>query len=218
MNIEILKKISFDELENMIRKVPMLGNPQIFPYQNAHITMNRFRFDEVNPPQFYILSKNLQIQRELYNALSIHELDQLNLTNEIAGLEIKNLDSDEIWTLTPPIIEFATRNISYISSPKEIDHSNTKVKINIPLICDGLHRVAYSKERDGFFNGIKIVGANQDYPYYAHPNGWDMVKFVDQIPISSQEKKLYSRDDCYHLYRDFGIIGCGKPRYTGTKK
>jgi hypothetical protein len=129
---------------------------------------------------------------------------------------VSNLDRNEIWTLTPPIIELAFRTIGYFPTHEEIDHSNTKTRINIPLICDGIHRVAYSRERDGFFNGIKIVGANQDYPYYAHPNGWEMVKFVDEVPASSSEKKLYSRQNCYHLYRDFGIIGCGKPR--GVRK
>src|SRR3989344_9406825 len=99
MEIEILKKINFEELEKMIRGVPMLGNKEIFPYKEAHITMNRFRYDEVNPPTFYILKKGLDTQRELYEALSVHGFDQLNLTNEIAALEIKNLDRDEIWTL-----------------------------------------------------------------------------------------------------------------------
>ena len=212
MKIEILKKISFEELEKMIRDIPMLGDKNIFPYKEAHITLSRFRYDEVNPPQFYIINKNLQTQRELYEAISFYGFDQLNLTNEVAALEIKNLDTNEIWTLTPPIIELASRTIRYLPNHEEIDHSNNPVKINIQLICDGLHRVAYSKERDGFFNGIKIVGANQNYPYYAHPNGWEMVKFVEEVPSSILEKKLYSRKDCYHLYRDFGSIGCGKPR------
>ena len=220
MNIEILRKIPFNELEYMIRKVPLVkkdeNGSEIFPYKDAYINLRKFRFEEVNPPTFYLLRDNLNTQRNLAKTLTEkYEIDPLRFDNEIAAVELKNLDTNEIWLLTPPIIENVSRQISYVRQEGEIDYSDKPITINVPLICDGAHRVAISKEFGGYFNGINIVGASPKHPYYAHPNGWDMVNIVNEVPKTKEDKKLYSREDCYALYRNFDVLGCGKPRGTG---
>ena len=48
--------------------------------------------------------------------------------------------------------------------------------------------------------------------FYAHPNEWNKVKIFDDTPKTKRGKKLYSREDNYALYRNFGILGCGEPR------
>jgi len=215
MKIELLRQISFSELEERIRKVPLMkpdsnGN-HIMIYENANITLKRFMAEQVNPPTFYLLKKGLEIQRELRKLLM--EQYGLNSLNLNGALEIQN-EKGEIWTLTPPIIESTPRTVKYAPKEGEIKYDED-VKINIPLINDGAHRVALAKELGLEFTGIFISGAKEGFPYYVHPNGWDRVREVDDVPKTKQEKKFYTREDCYALYRNFDVLGCGKPRHLG---
>ncbi len=185
---------------------------KIFVYENANISLKKFKYDEVNPPTFYLIKENLDLQRELRSSLlSDHGLDSLNLD---CALEI-SIDGGAKATLTPPIIEVTERKVSYVPQDGEIDYSDKAAKIKIPLICDGAHRVFLAKEKNEYFTGVNISGVNPEYPYYAHPNGWDKVNIVDTVPKTLEEKKFYRYEDCYALYRNFGVIGCGKPRGVG---
>lgn len=220
MNIEVVRTFGFAELAEKIRSVPLMqkdaGGEEIFPYRDAHIRLRSFHSEDVNPPTFYLLQKNVQLQKSLHQALLVRGYDFLHLTDEIAGLEIHNKDSGELWTLIPPIIESTSREVRFVQQPGEIDYGHLPTRITVQLICDGAHRVALSRELRGIFSGIHISGVDLCYPYYAHPNGWDMVKIVDEVPATMEEKKLYRLQDCYALYRNFDRIGCGKPRGFGT--
>ncbi len=211
MNIQITKRISFNELEGLLRNVPLMRKdfniPEIKVYKNSHITLKKFKAHEVNPPTFYLLNKNLQFQRDLrYHFLSKYNIDTLNLDE---ALEIIN-EKSETWLLTPPIIELTPRIIKYIPQKDEIMHDE-EIKVYIPLICDGAHRVELAKELDIEFTSVFISGVDENFPYYAHPNSWNKVKIVNEVPHLSK-KKLYRLQDSYPLYRDFSIIGCGGPR------
>ncbi len=216
MKIEILRKIPFKELEESVRKVPLMKKDsrgrEIFVYKDATISLRTFTYDEVNPPTFYLINKNLETQRNLFLSLDKdHKITPLELDG---ALEIRN-EKGEIWTLTPPIIEVTERSVRYVPQDGEIDYSEYVNKIKIPLICDGAHRVQVAREYGMPFIGLSIVGADPKHPYYAHPNGWDMVKIVDEVPKTKIEKKFYRYEDCYALYRDFDVLGCGKPRGVG---
>jgi len=67
------------------------------------------------------------------------------------------------------------------------------------------------------FNGIYIVGALESHPFYAHPNEWERIKIVEEVPKDKKDKKFYSRPDCYALYRNFGVLGCGAPEAQASK-
>ncbi len=217
-----MRVIDFSELEEKIRGIPLMqkdtDGSEIFPYKNAHINLQLFHADEVNPPTFYLLEKNLQTQKLLHAALLNLGYNFLHLTDKAAALEIFNKDSNEFWTLIPPIIELTSRTVRYVPQSNEINYEHMPTKIMIQLICDGAHRVAFSQGHGELFTGIKISGADPLYPYYAHPNGWDMVKIVKDVPATKEEKKYYRLENCYALYRNFDIIGCGKPRYTPEGK
>ncbi len=220
MNIEIIRTFNFLQLEEKLRGIPLMqqdrnGN-DILPYKDAHISMRHFFIEDVNPPTFYLLKKNLELLQEFHLALLNLGYDFLHLNEQTAGLEILKKENNELWTLIPPVIESTSRVVKYVPQDGEINHGHIPTRITIQLICDGAHRVALARGYGGNFVGIAITGSNPDYSYYAHPNGWEMVKTVDEVPTTKEDKKYYRFEDCYSLYRNFDTIGCGKPRGFGT--
>ena len=216
MKFEILKEIEFSELEGLVRKVPLMkqndGDEDILVYRDANISFRELNVEEVNPTTFYIVRDNLDFQRGLRAEL-MHQygIDPLHLTK---AYEIRN-EAGEVWTLMPPVIEVAHRNVNYVPGAQELEYTDT-FGIKIPIINDGAHRVYLAKEEGETFTGVYISGIPEEHPFYAHPNEWSRVKVVDSVPKTKEEKKLYSRDNCYQLYRDFGILGCGEPRGIGN--
>lgn len=215
MNIQIVNRISFIDLVDRIRKVPLVQKSkegsEIFVYEQARISLRELDPNEVNPTTFYLLKNNLEFQRDLRKVLQETEgIDTLSLD---MTLEIKNQDG-ELWTLMPPIIEVTPRQVKYSPLEDEIRHEQI-VKVQIPIINDGAHRVYLAREMGIPFRGVFISGVDERFPFYAHPNEWERVKLVDSVPKTKEEKKFYSREDCYALYRNFGVLGCGKPRMLG---
>lgn len=214
MNIEIVKRISSSELFDRLRKVPLTGTDTLV-YANADISIKELHPDHVNPTTFYLLKNGIEFQRKLRDSLlDKYGIDTLKLDG---ALEIIVDNSGEIWTLTPPIIEVTGREVRYVAKEGDIEYGETST-VQIPIINDGAHRVNLAREIGKRFNGIYISGALMNFPFYAHPNSWDRVKVVDEVPSSKEEKKFYLREDCYALYRDFGVLGCGKPRRLGDGK
>ncbi len=174
---------------------------------------SEFHINEVNPIAFYLIEKNLQFQERLRQELLInHKIDTLSLDGL---LEIKN-DDGEVWGLIPPIVEYIKRTVHFKPGEGEIAY-HEPYEIQIPIVLDGLHRVTLAKgtEKKTFY-GISISGVAHEHRVYAHPNSWDQVKIFENTPKTKQEKKLYILDDCYALYRDFDVLGCGKPRGTSA--
>ncbi len=216
MTIKLVRKIPWSELEANVRSVPLNkpaadGSP-ILVYRDARISLRELDSQEVNPTSFYLLRSGLAMQEKLQRELAQeYGIDSLHLDGAV---EIEN-EKGEIWTLTPPIIEVTPRNVQYQAKEGEISYSDV-VPIQIAIINDGLHRVATARKQGRTFNGIFISGADPNFPFYAHPNGWDRITEMDAVPKTKPEKKFYSREDCYALYRNFGVLGCGAPR--GTSK
>ena len=217
MKIEVIRRIDFSELERKVREVPLRGKDfdgkEIRVYEHAHISLRTMHPDEVNPTTFYLLRSNLEFQRALREHLmSTQGIDTLNLEG---ALEILN-EKGELWTLTPPIIEVTPRLVRYQPKEGEIYYRDV-VKVQIPIINDGAHRIALARELGILFRALFISGADENFPFYAHPNEWSRTKVVDFVPSDKRDKKFYSREDCYALYRDFGVLGCGAPRILGSK-
>lgn len=215
MKIDIVGEIEFRDLANKIRGVPLMGKrddgSSIYVYENANISLKELKVNEINPTSFYVLKNNMEFQRNLRSDLLKMGIDTLHLKK---AYEIKN-EKGEIWTLTPPIIEVTQRDVKYIPREGELKYGDV-VRVNVPIINDGMHRVNLARELNETFNAIYISRVPEEYPFYAHPNEWSKVKEYEEVPSSKLEKKFYSRENCYNLYRDFGTIGCGAPR--GTSK
>ena len=215
MRVKIVGEIEFDELKRRIRRVPLMqkhiNGSEIYVYEEADISVRRIHVNDVNPTTFYLLRDNIDFQRSLRRVLLEQGIDTLQLTR---AYNIEN-EKGEVWTLMPPIIEVTQRDVIYFPRDGEIMY-NDIVGLQIPIINDGAHRVSLARENGGLFTAIYITNVNKEFPFYAHPNPWERVKIVDSVPSKKGDKKYYSREDCYSLYRDFGILGCGAPRGLGS--
>ena len=216
MQIEVVSKVSWKELESRVRGVPLIkkkdDGSQIFVYDRADISLRTVWSDEVNPTSFYALRDGLQRQRDLRQTLLKEQgVDTLMLDGL---LRLRNGEGQE-FGLMPPVVEVQKRRVKYVPGEGEINYDET-VELIVPLINDGLHRFMLARELGRSVNVVYIVGSDSEFPFYAHPNSWSEVKLVDSVPKAKEEKKRYSREDCYALYRDFGVLGCGAPR--GTSK
>ncbi|MCL5730371.1 MAG: hypothetical protein M1165_02280 [Candidatus Pacearchaeota archaeon] len=213
---DIIRIIPFSELEEKIRQVPLMSKDPpaeaVYVYRNASITLKQLHPQEVNPPTFYLVRKNLEIQRQLMNFLAEKEIDYFNLPG---GLELTD-ETGGVFMLTPPIVEVSHRDVRYAQQEGEINHENKIVKINIPLIADGAHRFALAHEMGKNITAIYISGVDERFPYYAHPNAWEDVVIMDEVPKTMEEKKLYRMENSYALFRNFDAVGLGgRPRFTG---
>lgn len=212
-----MNRIVFKDLEDRIRKVPLLNarnsnGSSIFVYENADIELRNVSPDELNPTTFYLLRKNLEFQRNLrMYMLSEYGIDTLKLD---CALELENFDSGEEWTLMPPVVEVSEESV--MLNPENDLKYDLIIKVKIPLINDGAHRIYLSRELGERINVIHINDILKEHPLYAYPNPWDMVNIVDTVPKIPGEKKFYRVSNPYNLYRDFGVLGCGAPRKLGT--
>lgn len=217
MKIEVVGKIEGEELIDKIRNVPLVKKNEdgsgIYPYLNANIEYREFFPNEVNPVTFYVLKKGIEFQKELREGMKLYAgVDSLNMQS---AWEIKVDESDEIWTLTPPIVELTPRHVRYNPQDGEIKYADP-VWINVPVLNDGGHRVFLANELGIRFTCLYISNAEKDCPVGCHPNSWSDVEVLDELPEKMEEKKMYTRKNYYELYRDYNILGCGGPR--GVKK
>ncbi len=215
MMIRIVNHWSLYDLLERVRSVPLKklgadGQP-IFPYRNALLSLRELHPDEVNPPTFYALRQNLQVQRDLRAALLEQGHDSLHLDG---ALELED-DQGERRMLFPPVIELTLRTVRYVPQEGEIVHQRA-VTVLLPVVNDGVHRLLLARELGETFRALHVVGADPHYPYYAHPNAWSDVQIMDRVPATQGDKKMYSRLDCTALYRDFAVFGCGGIRPPGS--
>ncbi len=214
MIAKVVGEKDFKELESMIRMVPLKGldesGNKIFVYKDARISLRRdVNPNEVNPTTFYMLRKSLETQREMRHDLMRLGYDPLHLEGALMVLNNKG----EVWTLIPPVIEVTQRYVRYAPQDGEVAYM-PPFRVMIPIINDGIHRVSIAREEGSTFTALWISGVDERYQYqfYAHPNDWPLVKVLDELPMIKGEKKMYRLPDCYKVYRDFDVIGCGKPR------
>lgn len=213
--VEVVREISWSELEEMLRTVPMKapdaqGNT-IFPYQTAPIELRRVDAEELNPTTFYLIKSHLEFQKQLREALLAKGYDTLQLKG---GLEIVN-DAGEQWRIIPPVVEVMHERIVHRNERGDISYDDKKTDVTVHIINDGAHRVYLARSLGIKPNVVHVTGISAETPFYALPNGWDDVKLFDATPKTMEEKKFYRRKDSYALYRDFSVLSVGAPRNTG---
>jgi hypothetical protein len=209
MKIKIIKKIPLALVKEQLKKVSILGRPEVLVYKRSRISLHEYDPSEINVEQFYVLKENIEFQKKLRrNFLRQYDLDTLNLTDGI----IFSIDGGSIKTLIPPIIEIVMREVIYKAEKGEKKYAGS-VRLAIPCLRDGMHRVALARELKTTFTGILI--SSVDYPHHVLPNYWDKVTTVKKLPTI---KKLYVRKDGHNYYRNFNILGnIGQPRQSKAK-
>lgn len=219
-SLEIIDTFDYNELERQLREVKLNkpkgheNDPDVFVYRDVDISLQKTTWRHVNPPTFYLIKRNLQVQKELRNLFRVKGLDSLYLDG---GVRYRVNDEEKTHVLIPPIIELTRRHVRYEPLDGQIDYSDKVWNVDIPVACDGSHRAWISREDPSGFKAIVIAGVKPEWSYYAHPNGWDNVQIMEDTPKTMTEKKMYCLDnpDYYKLYRDFSSLGSGGPRHTG---
>lgn len=196
---EITGEMPLSELEARLRSITLLNQPDIHPYEDARISIQRFRWDEVLPTSRYVLSRQLEVQRAIRASIALLGYDPLELEG---GLMIVGGEKGEEG-LIPPIVE---------RFPADGD---------MPYVIDGSHRTNLGRMegRDSFL-GVFVRGIRPDCPPYAFPNSWEEVEERAELPEDRAEWKNYrgdvSKGEQYALYRDYSPINGSTPRADNT--
>ncbi|HCU70546.1 MAG TPA: hypothetical protein DIC35_02185 [Candidatus Moranbacteria bacterium] len=166
-------------LETRIRKVTLLNDKEIFPYQEAQISLEEVIPRDIKITSYYALEKNLSFIRSLHRKLLRQGYDIFQLT---IGLVIQ-INEEDPRELVPPVVE---------------------VENDIHFILDGLHR-AYVADAIGSPLNVMVV-KNASVEAYALPNEWSEIRIRQEVPENSFEKKKY-REGYRNLYRDLPGTG-----------
>ncbi|MCA9312955.1 hypothetical protein H6801_04480 [Candidatus Nomurabacteria bacterium] len=177
--VKIVSETTEQELIDRIRDVALLKNPDIRPYRCAEVAIREVNLADIKPTTLYVLSKNLEFQRNLTATLAGHDLDPLSLSG-VAELEHQG----NVTGLIPPIVEV------------DAEHG--------PCLIDGAHRTYIGRQAGrSIISALWIEGVDPNYPIYAYPNDWVDIVEYDSIPAV---KKHYREGDYSRLYRDISAL------------
>lgn len=199
--IEHLEIYSASELIDKLKMVSMLENDQVFPYENAFISIERVNTDILNPCQLYILESQLNILRTLKWRLEEQGINMFELDGYV---RMKLKGHKEPMDLLPPIIE-------------ESIEKNGDIAL---IINDGMHRCYMARLEWLMPYVVYIRGIPKNLPYYAYPipnRDWSAVEKFDDIenmPLINSKRKWHRIENNKLLYRNFNsaFMSVGKPR------
>ena len=203
--IEITKIHPWEELEGILRQVPLQGDATLFPYVTARIESQALETRSVAPLSLYAVSGQLEFHRKLRELfLANYALDLLDLSGII---EFKTEEGQ--YRISPPIVE--------ISKPDE----------NKSGLVDGVHRyllaesIGYSRVRT-----IVITGIPDHFPLVPKILDWDSVAIYDRVPREAKKRRYrfpdlksfpdiswfsdveVTEDNCrYFFFRDLSSLG-----------
>ena len=178
-----------NELIERMRRVSLLEDKSLLPYQNASVSLEQISPDSLAPAQLYVLRSNLERQRHLKFELARHGVDLFRL-NGFVELQLEG--EDGLVGMVPPVVE-------------ESVEANGRV---VNLICDGIHRLFLARLEWVVPEVVFVRGIDKRFPYYAYPNvrGWDDVQPVETLVEEGGGKMLkkWHRVEKHRaLYRDF---------------
>ena len=185
MKIKKIEKFSQDDLIRRIKNVTMLKAPEIKPYKEAVVTLEKLNTSELYCPQKYILEQNLMDIAKLDWSLRKKDVDIFNLNGYVRfWLDGK----EEPHDFLPIIVE-------------ESIEENGKV---VNIICDGMHRAYYARTCWKMPQVLFIRGIPKEYPYYNYPiykgDDWDKLDRFSKLPIPEGYIKKWTREENYKAY------------------
>ncbi len=202
MKITKIEHFPAGDLIGRLKKVAMLKAPQVYPYKDVYISLERISVNSLCPPQTYVLVEELRKVRDLKWALLEHNRDIFNLQGYV---KIWLEDAEEPIDLLPPVVE------------ESIEADGSVVNI----VNDGMHRVYMARMDRVLPEVIFVRGVPKDLPYYAFPvpGGWERVSLVDELP-EGYLKKWHRIKNYKSLYRNFNSAfdNVGAPRGYFKKK
>ncbi|MBF0565339.1 MAG: hypothetical protein HQK89_08855 [Nitrospirae bacterium] len=199
MNIIKIERYSEEELISRLKNLCMLTAPDVYPYRDAYISLERISTDYITPPQRYVLVGELKKVRDLRLTLMEHGIDVFNL-NGYVNIWLEGEETPV--TVLPPVVE------------ESIEASGAVVNV----INDGMHRLFMARLEWVIPQVIFVRGIPKKLPYYAYPipDGWKGVSEMEELP-PGYIKKWHRIENYKSLYRNFNSVfeNVGAPRgYT----
>lgn len=193
MNIIALTRHSPLALEEALRQVPLLNQPEIRVYERALISLETIHPDCLHPPQNYVWLAELKKVQELRWSLRDWGVDLFRLDGYVT-YTVRHPDGSEgVYDVYPPIVE-------------ESFEADGRVAL---IINDGMHRVYLARLEWVIPQVVYIRGVPKDYPYYAFPRseGWQGIEILADNPDPARYlKKCHRLRDNKRLYRDFQAV------------
>jgi hypothetical protein len=206
-NLNILKTWSKEDTIAEIRKVPLMGDTNIYPYKFALINLEEYIITKLFPLSKYYIEERISTIASINEQLKINKMDLLHL-NSLIEYECNNIT----YKMCPPIVEFSKNEMGKI----------------VPSLVDGLHRCIYAMNNNNkTINCYVISNVPSCYPLMAWPIEWSEVNKVDTIPLDHNKRNLKFPDkdhfpdisaisekrpispvDCrYYFYRNLNNLG-----------
>ena len=212
--IKIHQRWGWRKLRQFLRKVHLLGDPDIYPYQKAKIESRVISPDDVYPLSSYLLSGKLEIHDCLRKRfLKEKKIDIFDLRSAFQFSVDGGVNK---FIFGPPIVE-----VSLIDNAK-------------PLLLDGLHRLFLAKKLRKKIRVIWLSKISKELPIIALPLKWTEIKKYSEVPALKKMRRYRwqtFKDFCqemhfpkatlenfrYFLFRDVSSINSSWHRLSGDK-
>lgn len=210
MKITLERVIPINEaLFAKLRAAPLdaAGEEPVLIYENAIIRLGDFFPDELNPLSLYVVRKNLDMQRRLYETM----LAQYGINIfQLSDILHFRTEDGELRVLHPPFVEFYQEQVKIGTRPGDRE-SPENLWLKILFLKDGTHRAYTAREMRQMLRCIVVHGALRTHPPYAYPNCWSQVVMYDEVP-PQHLKKFYRRENPYSFMRPLHVL-----RQTGEE-
>ncbi len=207
MDIIALERHPAAELIALLRRVPLLEQPEVLIYEQALISLEQIHTDCLHPPQNYLWLKELRKTQELRWSLAERGVDLFRLDGYVTYTVRQGDGSEATYDLYPPVVE------------ESFEADGTVAR----LINDGMHRLYLARLEWVVPQVTYIRGVPKAHPYYAYPRrqGWEGLDLLADNPDpQAYLKKSHRVRHNKRLYRDFQAVfaNVGHPRSRLLKK
>lgn len=227
-NCKVVGYQNWDLLVSLLRRVPLRGDPTLFPYSGATIKSVILPITKLNPTSYYVLDSQIELHKKIsQNLVQNYALDIFNLS----GI-IEFYLNGEHYKLAPLIVEL-------------YKETSGEIKGEVYALVDGLHR-CYTAKQLGLthIRAVLISDIAPQFPLVPLPLKWTDVKKTTEVPNPSNKRKyrfneiqkfhaliekfplVYPQSSIldnpsevkYYTYRDLSEIGSDGIRMAKDKK
>lgn len=215
-SLEIVRFYPWNQLEDLIRRVPLQGSRKIRPYEKASISCSLSPIKTLSSLSNYVMEDRLKEVEELHHAFMVTFCFGLW---DLPGIVEFKYNNESAQVLAPPIVEVHEKSFVRKEPARYV-----KGKTDYVLI-DGLHR-AMVAEKNSLCHLRAVVIAGVDYPPMAFAKDWGNAKEYVHPPGDAKKREYryesleqFSKEPFaknmratektyrYYLYRDLSSLG-----------
>lgn len=179
------------ELLRRLKQTRLKGFSQPLIYEHSTLVIKeQVQPDLLVPAQLYVLRAQVQVVLDIAEVFEQKGIDVFGLTGALL-FWMKGSDpaTDPPIPFLPPVVE-------------ESEEPDGRI---IPLINDGMHRIAAARRLGRKINIVYVSNVPREYPYYAYalPQGFDGVQEIDILTEGFKKKEYRNPQDYKALFRVF---------------